>query len=343
MKLYRYRPLSEILFKELLYSEIYSASPIELNDPLDLNGQLNFFSENESEVNKLVSFISKQMFIVHCSNGNYNLAKGSMNSVNLQHLASYITSDFSNRSSDVITKKDLFDILSEFYQKNPPVIERLERFEIEELFHKLNTLFSQFLNNSSVTCFSENITNFPMWSHYASGHTGICLEFEVNNDQQAKNSNIHHFPLISDRPYEGEIIKYAEKIKKVKYSASLTTLKFYDYLPIFDNEGDVDLMNLSKSYWHQYANGVENIFLEKLSPWSDENEWRIVYVSFQETLPEDRILKFNSKALTGIYFGSKATDWTQYRVRKAIERSTCNPVFYKCSVDGTRGIGVKKI
>lgn len=344
MKLYRYRPLSEILFKELLYSEIYSASPIELNDPLDLNGQLNFFTKNETEVNELVNFISKQMFMVHLSNGNYGLAKGAMDSVNLQQLVSYITSDFSNRSIDVITKKDLFDILSAFYQKNPPAIDGLERFEIEELFHKLNTLFSQFLNNSSVACFSENSTNFLMWSHYASGHTGICLEFEVNNDQKANNSDIYNFPIISNRPYEGKILEYSEKIKKVKYSASaLTTLKFYDYLPIFYNQGDVDLMNLSKSYWHQYANGVENIFLEKLSPWSDENEWRIVHVSFQKTLPEERILKFNSKALTGIYFGSKTSDMTQYRVHKAIEGSICNPVFYMCNVDGTRGIGVKKI
>ncbi len=53
MKLYRYRPLNGFLFKELLYQEIYHASPHELNDPLDLNTQVNFYS---TEINKLTSF-----------------------------------------------------------------------------------------------------------------------------------------------------------------------------------------------------------------------------------------------------------------------------------------------
>lgn len=330
-----------MLFKELLYSEIYLASPIELNDPLDLNGQLNFFSENEAEIKALVHFISKQMFMVHMSHRNYGLAKGSLDGAAFEQLSSYITTDFSNRNSDVVTKKDLFEILSRFYCENPPAIKGLEAFEIEELFLTLDALFSQFLNNSSVVCFTESSTNFLMWSHYASGHTGICLEFEVKNDEQ--NSNMCHFPIISKEPYEGKFIEWAEKIKKVKYPISLTTLKFYDYLPIFYNEGDIDLMTLSKSYWRQYANGVENIFLEKLFPWSDEGEWRIVHVSFQETLPEERILKFNSSALTGIYFGAKVSDRTQDRVCKAIEQSNCNPLFYRCNVDGTRGIGVEKI
>lgn len=343
MKLYRYRPLSELLFKELLYSEIYLASPIELNDPLDLNGQLNFFSKDEAKIKKLVDFISRQLFMVHISSRNYSLVKDTKDKTYLQQLASYITEDFSNRSSEIITKNDLFDILARFYKENPPTIKKWEQFEINELFHTLDVLFSKFLNNSTVVSFTENRTNFLMWSHYASGHTGICLEFEVTKNQKTDNSNIYNFPLISNRPIEGEFIEWETKIKQVKYSPSLTTLNFYDYLPVFYNEGDIDLMSLSKSYWHKYANGVENIFLEKLSPWSDENEWRIVDVRFQTTLPEERILKFNSNALTGIYFGSKTSSRTQARVRKAIEESMCNPEFYKCNVDGSRGINVEKI
>ena len=41
-KLYKYRPLSEFLFKELRYSELYFASYVELNDPLDLSVRINF-------------------------------------------------------------------------------------------------------------------------------------------------------------------------------------------------------------------------------------------------------------------------------------------------------------
>lgn len=128
----------------------------------------------------------------------------------------------------------------------------------------------------------------------------------------------------------------------VRYPTSLSKLKFYDYLPDFDNAGDVDLMNLSKSYWHQYADSIENIFLEKLGPWSEEKEWRLVDVGFQETMAEDRILKFNSNVLTGVYFGAKSSEQTQARVRNILEHANNSPVFYKCSIDGTRGIGIEK-
>ena len=49
MKLYRYRPITELLFKELLHQEIYLASYLELNDPLDLTTSLDF-RPNASDV-----------------------------------------------------------------------------------------------------------------------------------------------------------------------------------------------------------------------------------------------------------------------------------------------------
>lgn len=339
MKLYRYRPLSEFLFKELLYSEIYLASPTELNDPLDLNGQLNYFSDSEDEIRALVRFIFKQAFVLY-GKIDLVLVKNLMNQMSYEKLGLYITADFSNRNSSIVTKSDLFDILSRFYYENTSTDNGLEKIKAEDLFSSLDELFTQFLNNSSVACFSECNTNFLMWSHYASGHTGICLEFEVGADPQ--NNDTCHFPILSNVPFEGKCIEYLQNVRIVRYPTSLSKLKFYDYLPVFDNAGDADLMNLSKSYWHQYANGIEKIFLEKLKPWAEEKEWRLVHVGFQETMAEDRILKFNSGALTGVYFGAKASKQTQARVRNILENSDNNPVFYKCSIDGTRGIGVEK-
>lgn len=57
MKLYRYRPLNNFLFKGLLYNELHFTSPEELNDPLDLNGQFNFYTKNEDKI--LPHFIKK--------------------------------------------------------------------------------------------------------------------------------------------------------------------------------------------------------------------------------------------------------------------------------------------
>ena len=109
MRLYRYRPVSEMLFKELLYGELYLASPTELNDPLDLNGQLNFFSETKSEISALVHFLCKRALVSH---GQIDLWNKLLGLMSYERLGTYIETDFSNRGSGVVTKSDLFDILS---------------------------------------------------------------------------------------------------------------------------------------------------------------------------------------------------------------------------------------
>ena len=229
----------------------------------------------------------------------------------------------------------------EFLDENALIDNGSESLSVDKLFSSIDEIFSQFLSNSSVASFSKSCTNFLMWSHYASGHTGICLEFEVDVDPT--NSNVCSFPLLSHAPLTGKYIKWKENAKAVQYPDSLSILHFYDYLPIFRNMGDVDLMNLTKSYWHPYAEGIANLFLKKLRPWREEDEWRIVHVSFQEEMPEDRLLKFNDKALTGVIFGAKASGTTQTRVRNILERNKSNPVFYRCSVDGTRGVVLRNL
>lgn len=58
-KLYKYRPLSDFLFKELNYQELYFASYNELNDPLDLSARLEFSVEQEEHLDYLLFFLFK--------------------------------------------------------------------------------------------------------------------------------------------------------------------------------------------------------------------------------------------------------------------------------------------
>ena len=84
-----------------------------------------------------------------------------------------------------------------------------------------------------------------------------------------------YLPISSKRPIEGKFLEYVEKVRKVSYRDSLATVSFYDYLPVFSNPHDVDVINLSKARWHGYAHGIRDIFLEKLPSWSEEKEWRL--------------------------------------------------------------------
>ena len=37
-------------------------------------------------------------------------------------------------------------------------------------------------NDRGVACFSEVVDNMLMWSHYADGHRGFCLEYDTNHE-----------------------------------------------------------------------------------------------------------------------------------------------------------------
>jgi len=172
-----------------------------------------------------------------------------------------------------------------------------------------------------------------MWSHYASGHSGVCLEFEVAEASE----NTCSFPFESVVPIQGKHLVWTENLHRVKYPSKLSMLPFYNYYSVFAEYGDVDLIHLSKARWHAYARGIADLFLEKLVPWSSEREWRIVSVQFKETTPEERIYNYVGEALKGVFFGAKTSEGDKQRVREALAWGT-KPKFYQAIVDGSRKV-----
>jgi len=282
--------------------------------------------------------------VLYLSRNDYELNLTSRTLDLLRHpddLGCFILDQFSIGSRTVIDQSDLHEILSEYLDDRARIEKRMARFLATELFSDLNESFAQFLGNSSAVCFAKSSTNFLMWSHYASGHAGVCLEFEV--DVEDANSGVGRFPLVSPWLHDGKRLAWKENVKAVRYTNSLARASFYDLLAAFDNEGDVDLMNLSKSHWRSFADRIEPLFLQKLEPWHEEEEWRIVHVGFQEETPERRLLTFDDQALTGILFGAKTPQTIRSRVQDIFEPSEDKPVFYRCSVDGTRGVVPRKL
>lgn len=60
-------------------------------------------------------------------------------------------------------------------------------------------------------------------------------------------------------------------------------------------------------------------------------------------MPEERILKYNNNALTGVYFGARSSEDTKERVMNILEKKYSNKKlpFFQCHVDGTRGVIVE--
>jgi hypothetical protein len=221
-------------------------------------------------------------------------------------------------------------------------------YELETVQDIIAVTIETFLNNSHVASFAEEGNSFLMWSHYADSHQGICMEFELSIQCDTEC----HFPMeILARPdtdsYEGphelniKGWRYHEAASKVAYVDKIDTVSFYDFLPAFANEGDVDLHCFSKSRWHPYADRLRAKFLQKLKRWESEKEWRIVHVTFKRSdLPEDRIYRYSISALKGIVFGYRTTEDVKRRIRNIVRRKSDNVTFYDATMRDDGAISV---
>lgn len=111
-----------------------------------------------------------------------------------------------------------------------------KRFE-REFIDSPNSIREQIRAKTGVTCFSENVDDILLWSHYADMHKGFCLEFDTQ------------VPIMKGQPNT--------KLYKVKYpkSNSYRRLNIRDILNKFDV--------------------LEVLLTTKSHHWHYENEWRI--------------------------------------------------------------------
>lgn len=292
------------------------ASYFELNDPFDMTTSLDFRPKIQKDIEYLAHFLWGRIFRVDQSSPVVELLKDEQEFRVLSNkLWEYITSE--QDQGKIINKNILYGILEKLYESDHSQFFYLSNIDL--LRESLDATFSAFLENSNVACFSEIKDNFLMWSHYANRHRGICLEFDL----QKKTEGECFLPIAVGK------YSYHEKVNIVKYVDKLYSTSFYDFLPVFSNEFDIDLRELSKSRWHPFANKLEQAYLFKLNHWEHEKEWRIVRVCFQEdNFPEDRILQYNIDSLSGIIFGMRTDQQVKRRVYNIVRNISEKICFY---------------
>jgi Protein of unknown function (DUF2971) len=330
MRLFRYRPFSPLLFKELRYREMYLASAAELNDPLDLNAQIDFAPHGKEAWEALCAFLCKVSVGAH---GRIELIPTLSKLMAYDRIGKFLETTLSLAPGQCLTKKTLFEAIHKFYHESASEFSPLDGVYAQDLCDAVDSVLREVLGNSAAACFSETNNDFMMWSHYSSGHSGVCLEFEVAKATE----NTCRFPFESPVPFQGKNLVWTMELQPVTYTPKLSMLPFYKFFHVFYEYGDIDLVNLSKPRWHGCAKGISDLFLEKLSPWSTEKEWRIVQVHFKETIPEERIYNYTSEALKGVFFGARMTDAAKRRVREALIWSG-KPKFYQAVADGSQKV-----
>lgn len=349
IKLYKYRPYSEFLFKELLYSELYFSSYKELNDPLDLSVRIDFRPKSEQDVELLLYLTLKNSAI--------NLRRNN----SIRNNFTEITEFYANKKKKTAFISKLFkDIIDNAQNRFIPfdfieeqIILTSKEFGLAfntELFKtEIKRLSNVFFEKSYVTCFTESYSDFLMWSHYASKHTGICLEFTIDREGAFPYIQTCNRKLNIEKLHKSNYVEWGsktfscwDKISKIEYKEEPPTINFYQFSPIYANERDCDLIGLTKSKWHVFANELEKVFSIKTSPWKYEKEWRAIEINFGEhKIPEERIRQYPSEILTGVYFGIRTSKEIKSRVYKIINEKNAIK-YYEARLTNERELEFKE-
>lgn len=342
-KLYKYRSLSPFLYKELLYQEVYFASCAELNDPLDLNIPVTYNIAQKEDADFLAFMLFKNTLV-------FNERESKSDQLNDSRYVQFIN-DEEKHGAFV---KLIFQYLSEIQGDNKLIYADSAKEAIDsaikesginfsmnvpKLFAEIDRLSKLFLKNSYVTCFSDTPDNYLMWSHYAGSHMGICLEFNLSHKGKFLFEKEGKREFTERRWQEGfakgtsEKYIYEENLFPVRYIRESPNINFFDFAPVFENEYDVDLINLTKSHWHNYAYQLQDLFKVKTPEWAYEKEWRAIQINFKGPQePEERVRHYPIEALNAIYFGANTPNNAKIRIANIYKKKHANVLFFACKI-----------
>ena len=328
-RLYKYRPLSEFLFKELKYQELYFANYQELNDPFDLNIRIDFTPGKPDYITQLIHLLFKSTLVL--KQGKYTQKENTNNSRLVHFIRDReLCKKFEDLSFDHLQKIKGSDEFIFFEGMETAIIKAIAdlkfkfKFDLERFKREIIRITGKFLNNSYTTCFSEDQANFLMWSHYASKHTGVCLEFTLEQRGKFPYEIEGRREFKDGQPGYGaghiDFMQYEEDVLPVNYRSIQPCLNFFDFSAVFANEHDADLIGLSKSRWYGYARHLEFLFATKTAAWQYEREWRAIEINFDKPKePEERIRHYPIEALTAIYFGTRTPETAKIRIHDILD------------------------
>ncbi len=304
---YRFRPLSELSIKELMYDEIYFSSTEESNDPYE--GKIFFkFEKSEEKWRRLLDVAWKQC-----------------------------------EKLDVEKYKD---ILSKYlFEKSPLTFDEVQNLTFDEcalqlknmvelrLFATLITLFKNYVSiyqpdKKYFVSFARSCDNYLMWSHYANKHNGYCLIFRtidgyIFQDKAKKRTNISRSTPNSFSPRMSYTIPDKFEIYDVCYNDSEeiidSFLCFPEYINGYKFEDEKERI--------EHFEKLRKPFLEKDLCWEYEQESRLLLNTPQawlfgeniEYTKYERLLHYDLTQLVGIVLGHRMCQEDKDRIKAIIK------------------------
>lgn len=184
-----------------------------------------------------------------------------------------------------------------------------KQFKKEIDFTRLCAEFwiSGFKASSGVTCFTNDINNVLMWSHYAESHKGVCIVF-------------------GDEKEPSSIIK---KAIPVKYKRTLPPLRLFDFWRLKNMYADFKC--LYENHQDLYCQLFE-ILTTKASQWKNEKEYRIVRYSPLKWGEDKDKYFFEVKDVSKIILGSRIDQTSREEILKVVQGIGCDEIYQAISI-----------
>lgn len=167
----------------------------------------------------------------------------------------------------------------------------------------------------SVACFTKDMSQSNMWSHYADGHKGVCLKFNAQGVDSKRGLSLKINQNNNDIDAYFHKVVYSNRSYILNFFNSIKQLPTETYIEKWcrDKKGNYTKKKLgilsNKDEWQNHIEYNHNkIFTSKLKDWKHEQEYRLLMmISYNKdnvTIDRNiRKVKYNFSDLDGIIFG----------------------------------------
>ena len=254
--------------------------------------------------------------------------------------------DLLNRTKDHKVPEEVFTVLRNLFQKSSLeyVLHTDEHDEsLRFMLFDFPASYIEKIEEMSqfawyVTCFSKEYKNSAMWGHYAGNHTGVCLVFqtEINDDQEGLTFS--HNP--SDESIGDHERSIFIKLNDVNYRNQPGPCDFFRCVLgtidpdiwrwwLMDEDGSesdvfdgLDFNDDAKLLAQYRLDQMFADVLFKTTDWSYEKEKRLILYQSNLDLTDKsrRVLKYYFNSLKGIIFGMKTNENDRLRIMEIIDK-----------------------
>lgn len=301
--LYRYYPLTEYVLENISKSQITLVAPGEFNDPYDALPFFNF-EALKKDFEWVTPEAVRELF--------QNAKDGCLTEIQKTRLGD--EDDVSYFCQQIASIPEVDEIQLDEYASKAKCITEVG----------IRGLVKMFQAQVRIACFSEHYDSMLMWGHYAQGHTGICVEYEM--------------PLFCSLPMEcvyssdyapgGNCISLLPVVyREDRYDYSLGVVNYYKNLSYLSS--NLKTCKKKLDCWRDFR-----ISCFKSKEWEYEKEWRMVE-SIVDAANTPRFHSIPFGKMNRIFMGCRISELNKKIVRNLIKTSEI-PVIQAVPIFQTR-------